>query len=89
MRKNDEVEHADDIVWSYYYWAKILIIEIRTTMAQQRQVMDNTTTELQDQLHVQAAKQKIADLETQIETQKTEYQKTIADLETQIVLLSE
>jgi len=51
--------------------------------------MDNTTTELQDQLHVQAAKQKIADLETQIETQKTEYQKTIADLETQIVLLSE
>jgi len=49
--------------------------------------MDNTTTELQDQL--QAAKQKIADLETQIETQKTEHQKTIADLETQIVLLSE
>jgi len=49
---------------------------------------------LQDQL--QAAKQRNAHLEiqietqkTQIETQKTEHQKTIADLETEIVLLSE
>ena len=63
---------------------------------------DTTTTEIQDQL--QAANQKkIADLETQIETQKTEHrkmtadletqktehQKTIEDLETKIVLLSE
>lgn len=48
--------------------------------------LDNDTviTELQqDQL--QAAKQKIADLETQ----KTEHRKTIADLETEIVLLHE
>ena len=46
---------------------------------------DNATTitELKDQL--QAAKQKIIDMETQ----KTEHQKTIADLETEIVLLHE
>jgi len=63
---------------------------------------DTTATEIQDQL-LQAAKQRNADLETQIESQKTEHrntianlesqktehQKTIADLETEIVFLSE
>jgi len=39
---------------------------------------DNTTTELQDQL--QAAEQRNADLESKIETQKTEHLKTIAYL---------
>ena len=50
-------------------------------------VTSTSTTRLQDRL--QAAEQKISDLESQVETQKTEHQKTIADLETEIFLLSE
>ena len=61
---------------------------------QDDQFNNTATTELQDQLH-EGTKQKIADMETlieiqktQLETQTTEHRRTIADLETDIVLLS-